>query len=226
MISGRPRQWDYPDSGSGPGFRYETGIEELGEEASAIELWSQGVCIETLPAPGLAFRAVVHLATLRRDLSQMKVVRDATVTAALAAVDDARGKALAMLAEHDRTWDDSTRPNRWPKMRVDEVLGRPLREREASDVEEAGGQLIGPGFYLFSILCGFSGVALIVGHEFHIGLVMLLIFLLTATVGTWLFAKALAAHERMDRRKEWIMRGKLFGLAVLLSICTGLMSLL
>lgn len=124
-ISQHPRDWFEILRGEGPGYRITAGLEQVGELSSMIELWTAGVYIESQTTGGIAFQAVIDLAAPRRDLSQLRVVADATVEQALAAVELVRGEALARLERADASWTDANRPRAWPRARVNELLGRP-----------------------------------------------------------------------------------------------------
>jgi hypothetical protein len=219
VISGHPRRWDYLDGGSEPGFRYETGLEQVGENASAIELWSEGICVETLLIPGFGFRAVVWLETFRRDLSQLTIVRDTTVNAALAAVEEARNKALATLAQHDATWATSQRPSHWPKARVDRVLGRPVREPSPKGITEPGLKFFGFIVGAVAYLCGIFGISYAVeviasARE----LIFLAFMLIPAVLGARLVAHSVTRLQRTGN----ITQAVLIAVALVLAAALGL----
>jgi hypothetical protein len=128
LISGRTRDWFEPSTGEGPGFRFSAGLEELEDAASTIELWAAGVCVERQVGEGFGFAAAIHIDHPRRDLAQIKLVRDATVEQALIAIEQARQATLLQLALADASWTEASRPSSWPSSRVDRVLGRATRE--------------------------------------------------------------------------------------------------
>ena len=131
LVGGQPRTWleGLRVTGEGPGYRFHVGLEnriELAEHAW-IEWWTGGLMVQVEPSPGKSFRALIELDSPRRDLSQIRLVRDATVERALAAVEAARVELLARLAALDRKWTALTRPPEWPPERVDALLGREPR---------------------------------------------------------------------------------------------------
>lgn len=195
-VSRDLREWDYPSNASGPGYRSESGLERHGEHPSVIELWSQDVCVETLPGPGIGFRAAIHLDAPTRDLSQMTIVHDDPVTAALAAVELEHRKTLEVLAMDEASWSESTRPSHWPKQRVDRVLGRPVRGPELGQVVKRGGQLIfALPFYLAGTGAGIVGFWLLI-HRNPWGLFVLIFLCSHAGIGAGQIAKAITRNPQ------------------------------
>jgi hypothetical protein len=129
LISKRPRDRFDSVDGAGPGYRFSAGFRPGSEQESVIELCSNGVCVERIAGPGRGFGAQIEFDAPRRDLSQMKLVRD-QVVAQLAEVEQVRHAALARLAQADATWTNETRPFDWPSHRVDLVLERDNRDPE------------------------------------------------------------------------------------------------
>jgi hypothetical protein len=92
------RAWTDPvHSGEGPGYRFQAALEPWSEREAQIELWSNGIRVDRVPLSGGAFTGVIELDEPRRDLSQMRIVHDATVEQAIAAVGRARATLLAQL---------------------------------------------------------------------------------------------------------------------------------
>ena len=90
IISQHERAWSEVIEGEGEGCRFRVGLSE--DRASSVELWANDLCVDRLDLPGL--EAVIELAAPRRDLSQMKVVRNADLERAVAAVEQARVELL------------------------------------------------------------------------------------------------------------------------------------
>ncbi|HVI00618.1 MAG TPA: hypothetical protein VM869_17995 [Enhygromyxa sp.] len=222
VISGRERSWDYVTRGSGAGFRYEGGLETEGERTSVIELWSEDVCVDTLPGPGIAFRAAVHLDAPRRDLSQMRIVRDEVVSAALEAVELGYRKSLARLAEHDAAWSGSrasARPSHWPEQRVDRTLGRPVREPEPEHTPKKSGAgfLFGLAFYGAGIGAGAIGFGAL-AHGALWGLFALIFLFTHGATGAGVMAKSI----RSNKRDALILQGVLFAIGFVVALLLGL----
>jgi hypothetical protein len=124
-VSERRRDWYDSVTGQGPGYAFEVGLTWTATEPAIVELWTGGVRSEQLAGEGIGTEAVIEITQPRRDLSQMRLVRDPNLEQALTAVASAREQLLERLAERDADWDEHTRPSAWPRERVERILGRP-----------------------------------------------------------------------------------------------------
>ena len=123
-ASRRERNLDYSQELSGPGFRLRGGMRRHGTQPSRVELWSSDLQIGSRMGRGQQFVAAVTFDAPRYDLSQMKLVEDEVLEAALHAVERARQAAMRDLAEDDGRWTLETRPGPWSRERVASALGR------------------------------------------------------------------------------------------------------
>ncbi|MFO7567428.1 MAG: hypothetical protein R6X02_32595 [Enhygromyxa sp.] len=208
-LAGHSRKWAYVTRGSGPGYSYEAGLEPH-EDPSVLELWSEGLCVETLPGPGLGFRAAIHLTMPRRDLSQMKIVHDETFNTALAAVEHSYHEALERLARHDASWTGADRPSHWPRARVDRLLGRHERERLPEEtvrhrIRANRKNIVSALVFgcVFGIITGSLGFALLVGPSLFGGLWFLVLML----VGSGAAGRELANILVTDKRTKIVIQG-------------------
>lgn len=219
LASQQAREWWRARQGEGEGYRFELGIEQTGERASELELWTAGVQIDRIPLPGIAVRGALHLDAPRRDLSQMQVIRDALVEDALADIEEAREELLEALERADEGWTYE-RPSEWPMPRVDRVLERSERApaTAAAAKKDSVAALLGSlVFYLIGIGSG-AGVVMLMG-EGDLGVVFdLLLCLLFTAMG----AIQLADSMGKDRPSQERLFRNLMILAGVLALICGL----
>ena len=222
MASQRVREWWRARRGEGEGYRYEVGIEQTGERGSEVELWTAGVQVDRMPIPGIAVRAALHLDTLRRDLSQMQVIRDELIEQGLVDIEEAREGLLEELEQADKDWTYE-RPPEWSMQRVDRVLERSERSpmapptaplTTAAEDGRKNGPILGSLCYVAGIGVGAGAVERVDEDPFG-AMYTLLIALTFGGFGAMLLGHWLGADpDSQEQLTRWFGWGA-FVLAVL-----------
>ena len=86
LVSEHPREWS-TEAVEGEGYRVRL-VASPAAKGSIAELWSAGLHLDTLELEGRGVHAVIELHAPKRDLSQMRIIRDECVEAALAKLEE------------------------------------------------------------------------------------------------------------------------------------------
>jgi hypothetical protein len=203
-LGGPAPAWDFSEQGQGPGFAWESGLLRAGEEPAQIELWTAGVCVERIEAPGFARRGVVRFDAPRWDLSGTKIVRDERFEAAMEALEGARERALEGLRLADAGWNIGTRPAHWSRSRVDLVLGRAERAALPLVTPKVAEQIrLSLSGYLIGVVAAAVGTAAIAFGK-KPGLGGWGVFLLFSGMSAHEVATALAANRPPQKREDHV----------------------
>jgi len=178
-ISCQGRMWNggVVGRGSGPGYRWLAGLTDP-HQPGRIELRVEHVLVETLPREGPGFVAVIDLDAPTRDLSQLSIIHDATLTAALAEVEVVRRRVVGSL---DWSWKFAAALGGGGVKRITDGL---------------------PGL----LFLGFTGVFTAFGfgllfHGLLEGIGAVLFTLPMQGVGAWIFAKSWIDNEHDPRAR-------------------------